>query len=100
MTSRALTICLAAGIAALSAAPALAIGGKSDNGDGYLNDEMRNPRFIEPGGWRDAARYRASNPRAGYEDRVLAEQGLYNDGSGPAGRPYRGRVFVQPYYAR
>lgn len=104
MTSRSLTICLAAGIAAFSAAlpaaPALAIGGKSDNGDGYLNDEMRNPRFIEPGGWRDAARYRASNPRAGYEDRVLAEQGYDNEGSGPVGRPYRGRVLVQPYHAR
>lgn len=104
MTSRTLTICAALGLAAcsaaLSTAPALAFGGKSDNGDAYLNDEMRNPRFIEPGGWRDAARYRASNPRAGYEDRVLAQQGLYNEGSGPAGRPYRGRVSVQPYYAR
>lgn len=100
MSSRALTLCLAAGIAALSTAPAIAFGGRSDNGDAYQNDEQRNPRFIEPGGWADPARYRASNPRAGYEDRVLAEQGLYNEGSGPYGRPYRGRVLVQPYHAR
>lgn len=100
MTSRVLQICLAAGLAAAAVSPALAFGGKSDNGDAYQNDEQRNPRFIEPGGWANPARYRASNPRAGYEDRVLAQQGLYNEGSGPVGRPYRGRVSVQPYYAR
>lgn len=100
MSSRALTLCLAAGIAALSSVPALAFGGKSDNGDAYQNDEQRNPRFIEPGGWANAARYRASNPRAGYEDRVLADRRLYDDGSDPYGRPHRGRVLVQPYGAR
>ena len=95
MISRALTLCLAAGLAALSAAPAQAFGGKSDNGDSYLNDAQKNPRFIEPYAWADPARYRASNPWAGYGDRAEAARG--DVAPDTFRRDYRGRVTVQPY---
>jgi hypothetical protein len=84
--------------AAALASPASAKSrGGSDNGDSWINDSVRNPRFAQPGGDYDDARYRASHPHAGYEDRVLAAQGIYNEGSGLPRPSYRGRVVVQPY---
>ena len=79
--------------------PAAAQRGGSDNGDGFLNDLQRRPDLIEPGRQNDPSRYRISNPQAGYEDRQRAREGYMNDGSYRS--PYsRGRVSVQPYYAR
>lgn len=98
-----LAMTAAAGLAAISSTtPASARGGSQGGGLGesYLNDEVKNPRYIEPGGWADPTRYRIGNPYAGYEDRQLAAQGIYNEGSGYYPPHPRGRVFVQPYYAR
>lgn len=90
----------AAGLAATLVALPASARNHSDTGDSYLNDSVKNPRFIEPGAYADPRRYRISNPQAGYDDRQLASEGVYSEGSGyyPA-RP-RGRVFIQPYYAR
>jgi len=101
VTVRTLPILMAAALAAAALAPVAASarsGRGSDNGDSWLNDSVKNPRFAEPWGDNDPARYRVSHPQYGWDDRVLADQGLYNEGSGlPAPRAYRGRVTVQPY---
>jgi hypothetical protein len=34
-------------------------GGGSDYGDSWINDEIKNPRYIEPYAWADPTRYRA-----------------------------------------
>lgn len=79
----------AASMAVLAgASPASARGGTSSNGDAFINDAQRNPRFIEPGGDFLPSRYRASNPWEGYDDRQAAA--AYRRG-------YRGQVFVRPY---
>ncbi len=79
----------AAALAGLAfAGPAAARGGSSSSGDSYLNDAVRNPRFIEPGGDYLPSRYRESHPQAGYDDRQAIEA---------ARQGYRGRVNVRPY---
>lgn len=83
--------------AAIAAVPASADRGKSDAGDGYLNDLQKRPDLIEPGRGNDPSRYRISNPQAGYEDRKRAREGYVNDGGDY--RAPRGRA-VQPYYGR
>jgi hypothetical protein len=90
----------ATALLALSAVPASADRGKSDNGDSYLNDLQKRPDLIEPYAGQDPSRYRISNPQAGYEDRQLAREGYVNDGSGYRPPRARGRVSVQPYYSR
>ena len=88
---RALAIaCIVAFGAAIAAtSPVLAgSGGRSSAGDSYLNDEVRNPRLIEPYGYNDPSRYRASNPSAGYYDRQVSSGRYY----------YPARVTVRPYY--
>ena len=100
-TTTLLALTAAAGLAAVSSAtPVSARGGGADMGDSYLNQEVQNPRYIEPGGYADPTRYRISNPWAGYDDRQLAARGVYSEGSGYYPRHPRGRVFIQPYYAR
>ena len=83
----------AAGLAvmSISASDAMARGrgGGSDYGDSYLNDSVKNPRFIEPYADQDPARYRAYHHREGYYIRQRAARG-YDD------RGY-GRVEVQPF---
>lgn len=101
-TSRTLFILVgAAGIAASLTAvtPASAMRG-ADTGDSYINDLQHRPELIEPGGYADPTRYRIGNPQAGYDDRQLARQGIYSEGSGYYPPRPRGRVFIQPYYAR
>ena len=101
MLARTAAAALIAGLGAITLmAPSVyAIGGTSDNGDAYLNDAQRNPRFIEPNGDFDPSRYRASNPQAGYGDRQRSAYGRSaydDDGYHAPRRPY-GRVDVQPY---
>lgn len=79
------TALLAAGLASGSALARS--GGGSSYGDSWVNDSVRNPRFIEPGGDADPARYRAYHYREGYHDRQSAA------GYGP----YRGQVRVRTY---
>ena len=83
-----LTLATAAIAGFALAGPAAARGGGSSYGDSYLNDAVRNPRFIEPGGDDLPSRYRQSHPRAGYDDRQAIEA---------ARQGYRGRVQVRPY---
>jgi len=64
-------------------------GGGSDYGDSYVNDSVKNPRFIEPYSDYDPARYRVYHHREGYYDRQRAARG-YDD------RGY-GRVEVRPF---
>ena len=73
-------------------------GGTDKNGDTYLDDAQKNPRFIEPGAQNDPARYRIGAPREGRLDREAAREGYYTYGSGyyPVA-PRGGRVTVQPY---
>jgi hypothetical protein len=74
-------------LAAVVAAPAEARrGGSSDYQDSLVNDTVRNPRLIEPGG--EETRYRAYYGGAGYDDRVRAEQGYPHTS--------RGRIRVRP----
>lgn len=68
-------------------------GGGSQEGDSYLNDAQKNPRFIEPGAQNDPSRYRQANPREGYYDRQA--DAYYGQPYQP--HPYRGRVTVRPY---
>lgn len=83
MTFRMLTAgaAFAAVLAATGAAQAQR-GGGSQDGDSYINDQMRNPRLIEP--YADQQRYRAYYGNEGYYDRQRA--------SG-----YRGQIRVRPY---
>lgn len=73
--------------AAASSALAGSRGGGSDYGDSWVNDSVKNPRFIEPYADYDPSRYRAYHHREGYYDRQRAARGY--DGYG--------RVQVQPY---
>ena len=69
MTSHKTRILIAAaGLAAISLASSDTMafgrgGGGSDYGDSYLNDSVKNPRFIEPYADQDPARYRAYHHR-------------------------------------
>lgn len=95
MTSHKTRILIAAaGLAVMSAASSQAFafgrgGGGSDYGDSYVNDSVKNPRFIEPYSDQDPARYRAYHHREGYYIRQRAARG-YDD------RGYGG-VEVQPF---
>lgn len=61
-------------------------GGGSDYGDSWINDEIKNPRYIEPYAWADPTRYRAYHHTEGYDDRIRAEY-----------ERRRGRVEVAPF---
>jgi len=97
MTSHKTRILIAAaGLAVMSIASSNAMaggrgggGGGSDYGDSWVNDSVKNPRFIEPYADQDPARYRAYHHREGYYVRQRAARG-YDD------RGY-GRVEVQPF---
>lgn len=95
MTSRFIasaTTILAALAFSATAASAFRGGSGSQDGDSYLNDAQKNPRFIEPYADRDPARYRAYNMREGWYDRQRAS------GYGYGARDYyRGDVRVRPY---
>jgi hypothetical protein len=92
-------VIVAAGLAVAAAASSDALaggfgggdggGGGSDYGDSWLNDSVKNPRFIEPYADQDPARYRAYHHREGYYIRQRAARG-YDD------RGY-GRVEVEPF---
>jgi hypothetical protein len=63
-------------VAAAGSAHAFGFGGSgSQMGDSWLNDQQKNPRFIEPGAQYDPSRYRASNPYEGWKDRQRAYRG-------------------------
>lgn len=63
--------------------------GIGSGGDAYLNDMVRNPRFIEPYADQLPSRYRAYDPRAGWDDRHAAARwpGYYR---APVGVPRYG----------
>jgi hypothetical protein len=83
----------AAGLAAIAATSSQALafgrGGGSDYGDSYVNDSVKNPRFIEPYSDYDPARYRVYHHREGYYDRQRAARGYDDHGYG--------RVQVRPF---
>ena len=72
-------------------------GGGGRMGDTFIDDAVKNPRFIEPYADHDPARYRIGAPREGYNDRQAAARGYYIAGSGYYPAPPWGRVYVQPY---
>ncbi len=72
-------------------------GGSRDLNDAYEDILVKNPRFIQPYGYDDPARYRMGAPREGYVDRQMAARGYYTPGSGYYPAPPRGRVYVRPY---
>ena len=72
-------------------------GGSRDLNDAYEDILVKNPRFIQPYGYDDPARYRMGAPREGYVDRQMAARGYYTPGSGYYPVPPRGRVYVRPY---
>jgi hypothetical protein len=72
-------------------------GGGRDLNDAYEDILVKNPRFIQPYGYDDPARYRVGAPREGYVDRQMAARGYYTPGSGYYPVPPRGRVYVRPY---
>jgi hypothetical protein len=72
-------------------------GSGRDLNDAYEDILQKNPRFIEPYGYDDPARYRIGAPREGYVDRQMAARGYYTPGSGYYPAPPRGRVYVRPY---
>ena len=59
----------------LTAAAAARGGGGDHMGDSLLNQEQKNPKFIEPYGYADPATYRIGHPREGYELRIRAQRG-------------------------
>lgn len=90
MSSKTIVTASATALLALGLASGTALarsGGGSSYGDSWVNDSVRNPRFIEPYADNDPARYRAYHHREGYYDREAAA------GYGP----YRGRIRVRPY---
>ena len=100
MTRHRTPLILAAGaLAAALAASSAADARPSDMGDSYINDLQHNPRLIEPYQGQDSRRYRIGNPYAGYDDRQLARRGYDDADRGYSSMP-RGRVTVEPYYAR
>lgn len=60
---------LASALAAATSAQAVRM-----DGDGYVDDLQRNPRFIQPYGEEQPARYRAYDFKEGIDDRIQAEQ--------------------------
>ena len=72
-------------------------GSGRDLNDAYEDVLLKNPRFIEPGGYNDPARYRIGAPREGYVDRQMAARGYYTPGSGYFPGQPRGRVYVRPH---
>ena len=72
-------------------------GGGRDLNDSYEDVLVKNPRFIQPYGYNDPARYRIGAPGEGYVDRQMAARGYYTPGSGYDPAPRRGRVYVRPY---
>lgn len=58
---------ISAAALALATASAQARGGSSGEGDGYLRQQLQNPRYIEPSPYAYRDGYRPNDPGALYE---------------------------------